>query len=389
MVRRLFPHSSFSVISNGNFRSIGRTRTIVPFGITAKSGKLYQTGDLLRYLDVSWVENNMDRANSHAITLAADWLRQGKLVAFPTETVYGLGGDAAQPAAVARIFRAKGRPSDHPLIVHLPSAGMLNDWAVDIPQAAWQLAEAFWPGPLTLILPRGPLAADCVTGGLATVGIRVPSHPVAMKLLQAFEGGIAAPSANLFGGVSPTSAAHVRAEGFDPAEVMILEGEACEVGLESTIVDLSGKSPAILRPGAVTAEQIEDVLRLSLRDADEQSPRCSGRLESHYAPRGAVRIIPQENAADLTTALRACLSEGLHRVVVIAVPEILATLRNVIPREQQLPAPVETEVYARELYALLREADAVADVIFIVPPAEVGVGVAIWDRLRKASAPRI
>lgn len=331
----------------------------------------------------------MDRANSHAITLAADWLRQGKLVAFPTETVYGLGGDATQPAAVARIFRAKGRPSNHPLIVHLPSAGMLNDWAVDIPQTAWQLAEAFWPGSLTLILPRGRLAADCVTGGLPTVGIRVPSHPVALELLQAFAGGIAAPSANRFGGVSPTSAAHVRGEGFDPAEVMILEGEACEVGLESTIVDLSGKFPAVLRPGAVTAEQIEDVLRLSLAEADEQSPRCSGRLESHYAPRGAVRIVPRKDATTLKTQLRAVLAEELGRVVVIAVPEILATLNDVIPREQQLLSPADTEAYARELYALLREADTRGDVIFIVPPAEIGVGVAIWDRLRKASAPRI
>ena len=225
-----------------------------------------------------------DAANAETIREAVAVLARGGLVAFPTETVYGLGADASNETAVRRIFSVKGRPADHPLIVHLARVEQLADWAQRVPEAAWRLAEAFWPGPLTLVLPRAPRVLDVVTGGQESVGIRVPSHPVAQALLQAFGGGIAGPSANRFGRVSPTTAEHVRAELGSEVD-LVLEGGQSEVGIESTIVDLSSDRPALLRPGIIGAERIAAVLGNALHAPDRTSPRASGMLASHYAPR--------------------------------------------------------------------------------------------------------
>lgn len=288
---------------------------------------------------------------------AARVLRTGGLVAFPTETVYGLGADAENVAAVRRIFAVKGRPADHPLIVHA-----LDPWKWTLKPSAQALkvAEKFWPGPLTLILKRGPLIPDVVTGGQDTVGIRVPAHPLALALLRSFGGAVAAPSANRFGKVSPTTAEHVRQDLGDDVD-LILDGGPCEVGVESTILDLSGKVPAILRPGGVTREQLEEVLERPVSCPKTGGPRASGRLKSHYAPRARVVVAP---AAELDA---------------LAAKERAAGLRVELIREPR----------ARELYARLREADAKgADVVVVAAPPESGLGSAVADRLRKAAAAR-
>jgi L-threonylcarbamoyladenylate synthase len=313
------------------------------------------------------------------IAQAVDILRRGGLVGLPTETVYGLAADAENELAVRSIFAAKGRPVDHPLIVHLADDSQISAWARDIPAEAWRLAHAFWPGPLTMILRRSDKAAPAVTGGLDTIGLRVPSHPVAHILLQAFGGGLAAPSANRFGRVSPTTAEHVREELGDRVD-FVLDGGPCEVGLESTIIDLSGDEPTLLRPGAITPQQLEAVLDRPLGDPARNTTRTSGRLESHYAPRAAVELV----AADELE--RRVAEWGLQgkRVAVLA------------PRfDQELPGvgflrvPESLEEFARTLYSNLREADAWgAEVALVVPPPESGLGLAIADRLRKAAAPR-
>jgi L-threonylcarbamoyladenylate synthase len=226
----------------------------------------------------------IDPAN---IARAADLLHAGDLVAFPTETVYGLGADATNAAAVAKIFAAKGRPADHPLIVHIPGVSHLGRWARDVPPQAYQLAAAFWPGPLTMILKRQPGVPDLVTGGQDTVGLRIPDHVVARQLLAAFAGGIAAPSANRFGHISPTTAAHVHEE-LGAAAAFVLDGGPCGIGIESTIVDLSRDRPAVLRPGAITREQLETALGIApdegAADNFPDAPRVSGSLAAHYAP---------------------------------------------------------------------------------------------------------
>lgn len=226
---------------------------------------------------------------SPEIRRAAELLRAGGLVAFPTETVYGLGADASNPKALARLYAVKGRPADHPVIVHFASAGQAFAWAREIPQAARQLAARFWPGPLTLILKRSKLAQDFVTGGEDTVGLRVPSHPVAQELLSAFGSGVAAPSANRFGLVSPTTAAHVREDLGADAD-LVLEGGASEVGIESTIVDLSGAGAVLLRPGGISRQQLEEVVPLG--ESEATAPRHPGGLERHYAPRTPARLVP-------------------------------------------------------------------------------------------------
>ncbi len=217
------------------------------------------------------------------IERAAQFLKQGRLVAFPTETVYGLGADASNLEGVRRIFALKGRPANHPLIVHLQGVDELVHWARDIPFSVERLTSRFWPGPLTLVLKRATGVIDEVTGGQDTVGLRVPSHPVAQQLLQAFGGGIAAPSANRFGRVSPTTAQHVR-EDLGDAVDLILDGGACEVGIESTILDLSSGAPVLLRPGRIGAAEIETVIGAQVARASAQSPRAPGMLEAHYAP---------------------------------------------------------------------------------------------------------
>jgi L-threonylcarbamoyladenylate synthase len=319
-------------------------------------------------------------ATTDSIRQAARVLRQGGLVAFPTETVYGLGADAENPEAIRRIFAAKGRPADHPLIVHLASANQLDRWASDIPAAAHLLAEAFWPGPLTMILKRSSLVSDLVTGGLDTVGLRVPSHPVARELLTAFGGAIAAPSANRFGRVSPTTAEHVQSELAGRID-LILDGGPCQVGLESTIVDLSRGEPVVLRPGGITVEQLTEVLGPLGSLPAATAPRVSGALESHYAPRTRLILVP---AARLAQQAEDLASAGQRVVVLTADP--LFPLSTAI---QRIVWPADESSLASALYASLRAIDALdVDVALASLPAEQGLGQAIADRLRKAAAPR-
>lgn len=318
------------------------------------------------------------------IERAAAVLRAGGLVAFPTETVYGLGADASDPAAVAKIFAAKGRPQDHPVIVHLGNLDLLPRWAGEIPAAAHKLAAAFWPGPLTLILKRAAGVPDCVTGGQDTVGVRIPGHPVALELLRAFAGeergrvfsGVAAPSANRFGRISPTTAAHVRAE-LGGAVDMVLDGGECDVGIESTILDLSRGRAVLLRPGQITPAQIAAVIGAEVELRDDQAPRVPGALDSHYAPRTPLELVA---AADLHARLAALRGT---RLAVLARAEAPADLKDI----SWQTAPRAVAGYAHELYASLRRLDDLGCELILVeapPPAPEWQGVN--DRLRRAAA---
>jgi len=314
-----------------------------------------------------------------SIARAADLLRAGELVAFPTETVYGLGADAGNAAAVAKIFAAKGRPADHPLIVHLPGHDHIERWARDIPDAAYELAEAFWPGPLTLILKRQPHVIDAVTGGQDTVGLRIPGHPLALDLLRAFDGGVAAPSANRFGRISPTTAEHVRTE-LGAAVALVLDGGPCRVGIESTILDLSRGRPTLLRPGMVGVDAIAQVLGdLPETQADAAAPRASGTLEAHYAPRTPLVLVPGDS---LAIAVRNAIVGGEEIAVISCFAQPLQ--HNLIHWHQ---APTEAEAFAHELYAALRTLDALGCKRIVVqrPPA-TEAWRAIMDRLRRAAA---
>lgn len=312
------------------------------------------------------------------IERAVALLRAGELVAFPTETVYGLGADAANPQAVAKIFAAKGRPQDHPLIVHIPDATHLDRWAREIPEKARVLARAFWPGPLTMILKRRPEVIDAITGGQDTVGLRVPKHPLALELLERFDGGIAAPSANRFGHVSPTTAQHVRDELGD-AVAMILDGGPCQVGIESTIVDLTGERTTILRPGMVSAHDLGKVLgRLPLTGA-ENAPRVSGSLAAHYAPRTPLSLLQPDV---VIFAVREALAADERIGVIAPMPCPLSDERIVW---RQIPG--EAHAFAHDIYALLRELDRMncARIVVQKPPqAENWRG--INDRLQRAAA---
>lgn len=325
-------------------------------------------------------------------------LQAGELVAFPTETVYGLGADASNPAAVAKIFAAKGRPADHPLIVHLPGADALDRWAREIPEAARRLAAAFWPGPLTLILKRQPQVLDAVTGGQDTVGLRVPDHRLALALLRSFDeaggslgAGLAAPSANRFGRISPTTAAHVREELGEQVKV-ILDGGPCMVGIESTIVDLSNEIPRILRPGAITRQALEQVLgqrlahdgitALAAEPAPDTlgAPRVSGSLAAHYAPRTPLRLV---GAAELPAVLAAELQAGRG----------CAVLAQQAAQPAALPANCHwvymasrAADYAQALYATLRRCDdGRHDLILVETPPDAEAWRAVADRLQRAA----
>lgn len=317
---------------------------------------------------------------------AARALEQGLLVAFPTETVYGLGADAENPQAVAAIYAAKGRPQDHPVIVHLAPEADLAYWATDIPPEVHALAKAFWPGPLTMILKRAPGIPDAVSGGQDTVGLRCPSHPVAQALLRAFKGGkggLAAPSANKFGHVSPTTAAHVREEfgtavGADGAIALILDGGQSEVGIESTIIDLSrmaARGPVLLRPGHISAQQIGAVIGRVPAAPDAQAPRASGTLDAHYAPATPVALID-----DLSGTL-ARLAEAGRRAAAIhfgshAAPGAAATVAMA----------GNSVAYAHDLYAALRDMDhAGADIILVERPPQDAAWQGVNDRLRRAA----
>ncbi len=293
-------------------------------------------------------------------------------MAFPTETVYGLGADASNSAAVARIYSVKGRPNDHPLIVHIASMDRMGDWASDVPEYAFALARNFWPGPMTLVLKRSELAGDFVTGGQDTVGVRVPDHVVALALLEAFEKaggkGVAAPSANRFGHVSPTTAEAVVEElaGYLSREDLVLDGGACAVGVESTIIDCTGLLPRVLRPGAISTAMIEEVTGLNALSVDGGDEiRVSGSLENHYAPAAKVLLceIPITGQGFIA-----------HKSI--------QTPQGVI----RLASPGDDEEFAQILYSALREADAqgLSEVV-VVQPIGIGIGVAIRDRLARAA----
>jgi len=317
------------------------------------------------------------------IARAAELLAAGGLVAFPTETVYGLGADASSDAAVAKIFAAKGRPTGHPLIVHLAAGARLDDWAVDIPDVARRLAAVAWPGPLTMILNKSPRVAAGTTGGATTVGLRVPAHPVAQALLREFRGGIAAPSANRFGAVSPTTADHVARDLGDRVDYL-LDGGACEVGVESTIVDLSGfatRGAVLLRPGGMTREAIEAVTG-PLTAGTAESPAAPGTLESHYAPRALVIAVEPPELAIVLPSVRA---HG-QRVGVLAPRSAIGELPDGVVFQQ---LPEDTAGMARDLYAALRALDETGvDVVVAALPPAVGLGEAVGDRLLRAAGPR-
>ncbi len=320
------------------------------------------------------------------IQAAARRLEAGQLVAFPTETVYGLGADAENPAAVTAIYAAKGRPPNHPVIVHLAPEADIEYWAASIPAEARTLIDAFWPGPLTLILKRAAHIPDAVSGGQDSIGLRCPSHPVAQALLRAFKqgrGGIAAPSANKFGHVSPTTAQHVRDEfGGEPCGLVtcILDGGQSEVGIESTILDLSRMTthgPVLLRPGRIAAVRIADAIGIRPGMPDAAAPRASGTLEAHYAPRTPVALLDAQQIA----AVSQRLADAGRRVALMR-----RTCEPVSPASAQIALPLDPDAYAHDLYAALRSMDAVAaDIILIETPPTDDQWQGVNDRLRRAA----
>ena len=314
----------------------------------------------------------LSECTAEMIANAAQTLKDGALVAFPTETVYGLGADATTAKAVARIYEVKGRPADHPLIVHIASMDSIGDWAIDIPEYAIKLARDYWPGPMTLILMRSELAQDFITGNQNTVGLRVPAQPIALALLKEFTKlggkGIAAPSANRFGAVSPTTAAAVMDELIPFLNIdvdRILDGGPCLVGVESTIIDCTKSAPQILRPGAITKEMIEETTGLAVVSDEKTEIRVSGALDSHYSPKAQVVINAMAESG-----------EGFIALATITTPN--GAIR--------LAAPNTVEQYARDLYAALREGDAreLTKIAVILPEGD-GLAEAIRDRITKAA----
>ena len=331
----------------------------------------------------------LDGNAPESIAEAARVISAGDLLGLPTETVYGLAADAASADAVAKIFTAKGRPSNHPLIVHVADAAGVDHFAVDVPTFARQLMQAFWPGPLTLILPRRPGVGAETAGGQDSIGVRCPSHPVAQALLQALAAqpvpvwGLAAPSANQFGRVSPTTAQHVLAE--FGGDVPVLDGGPCTVGIESTIVDCSRGAPVLLRPGAITRVQVEAVCGQPLQSAQEiadtagAAPRASGTLESHYAPSATVRLM---DARALQTALDVLGADAAHIAVYARTPLRIASERLVVRR-----MPADADATAQQLFAALRGFDAQGvKLIWIETPPDAPDWEGVRDRLQRAAA---
>jgi L-threonylcarbamoyladenylate synthase len=324
---------------------------------------------------VKWDDLRMEfisKCTADTISNAAQALKDGHLVAFPTETVYGLGADATNEKAVSRIYSVKGRPNDHPLIVHISSINKLDQWAIDIPEYAIKLAREFWPGPMTLILPRKSLAKDFITGGQNNVGLRVPDQPIALALLKKFEEiggqGIAAPSANRFGAVSPTTSQAVGEELGDYLNSgdLVLDGGQCSVGIESTIIDCTGNMPRVLRPGAVTEEMIEESLEKKAAHYERSSEiKAPGLLNSHYAPKAIISL----NSI-------AGPGEGFLALSKFQTP----------PGAIRLASPSSLEQYAKDLYLALRSADqqGLKKISIIIPDGK-GLAEAIHDRLRRAS----
>ena len=319
-------------------------------------------------------------ASDRSISLAVGVLRAGGLVAMPTETVYGLAADASDPQAVSRVFAAKGRPLGHPLIVHIGAGASLADWTRHVSDDALRLADAFWPGPLTLVLQRHPSVPTVVTGGRETVAVRMPAHPVAQRLLESFGGGLAAPSANRFGRVSPTTASDVRADLGDLVE-LIIDGGPCEIGVESTIVDIAGgeetRRATILRPGGVSPEALAEVLGRPLQTTMSAPARAPGMLASHYAPRTRLTLCGEDEAPRRVAEL---VATGA-RVGVLSLRGIEAPGARVA-----WDAGGDVILLARSLYRWLRQADDEAlDALVVVPPPAEGLGIAVRDRLRRAA----
>jgi L-threonylcarbamoyladenylate synthase len=311
---------------------------------------------------------------AHAVAI----LKRGGLVAFPTETVYGLGADASNADAVRRIYAAKGRPADHPVIVHLADAAQLADWSGAVTPLAKKLAVKFWPGPLTLILHRAAGVGDFVTGGQDSIGLRVPSHPVAQALLKAFGGGIAAPSANRFGRVSTTTAEHVAQELGDRVDY-VLDGGASDIGIESTIIDASGELPVLMRPGHISVRDIEAVTGVSVQAPRVDAPRVPGALAAHYAPATTLLLLE----ADLLLELAATLSRQGKRSAVLA----MSALQPLLEGLTWMAAPAEAGAYAHALYANLRMLDAAGcDAILVEQPPLQTAWAAVNDRLMRAAA---
>mgnify|MGYP006266540723 CR=1 FL=1 len=335
--------------------------------------------------------SNILTADTIGIKHAVDVLRNGGLVGLPTETVYGLAARAADPTAVARIFATKGRPADHPVIVHIGDIEQVSDWAVEVPDFAHTLM-ALWPGPLTLVLRKRSDVSPALTGGQDTIGLRLPSHPVALAVLRGLGEAIAAPSANRFGEVSPTTAEHVfqgLAESLNDGDV-ILDGGPCSVGVESTIVDCTSSQPRILRPGAISAETIAAVAGVDARADSVDAPRVSGSLESHYAPSAKVVLV---NTADevQATADTYCVTHAINhsRIGVMGVDLTHISATTGQPPLVPLLDASDADTYAQGLYSALRAADAqeLSAVIAVLPPTD-GIGIAIRDRLMRAAAGR-
>lgn len=317
-------------------------------------------------------------ATDAAIEQAVQLLRQGRLVAFPTETVYGLGADASNADAVKRIFAAKGRPADHPLIVHIAGAQWLGDWAAGVPETAERLAAQFWPGPLALVLRKQAAVPLAVTGGQDTVALRMPNHPVALRLLHRFGGGIAAPSANRFCRISPTLAVHV-VEELGDSVALVLDGGPCQIGVESAIVDLSGDRPKLLRPGQISQAELEAVLQTELiLPQGMAETRAPGMMAVHYAPGTTTLLCPAGGAA----AVAQRLAEAGLRIGVLAYRDGPSAGDFI----QLVRMPQRADDYARLLYAALRELDGLGlDRILVEQPPETAEWQAINDRLRKAA----
>ena len=314
------------------------------------------------------------------INQAAQRIRAGELVAFPTETVYGLGADASNDAAVAKIFAAKGRPADHPLIVHVASAAQVLDYASSVPQFAQALINAFWPGPLTVILPRKPGVATAAAGGQNSIGLRCPAHPLALEFLKLCNTGVAGPSANKFGRVSPTTAEHVAQEFGDA--LMVLDGGPCKVGIESCIVDCTRGQPVLLRPGVLTREQLSAACGQPVLSADEQpdtAPRAPGTLESHYAPNAKVRLMA---AKAIQTALDLLGADAAH-IAVYARSIVRIQSAKVLYRRM----PDDALATAEQVFAVLRDFDAQGvKLIWIEPVPDAAEWDGVRDRLGRAAA---
>jgi len=336
---------------------------------------------------------DIDQSIEHAVSK----LKAGLLVAFPTETVYGLGADASSAAALERLYAVKGRPTSHPVIVHIASVEQLTDWAKDIPPQAYQLAERFWPGPMTLILPKADHVLSQVTGGQDSVGIRIPSHPVALKLLKAFAGGLAAPSANRFGRLSPTSAQAVEAEFADSPDssdqvAMVLDGGPCDVGIESTIISLLNSQAKILRPGMIDAASVAEVLGAeafssgSSASASTGETRVPGALPSHYAPQTKLTVASSEQLIELVLELNAMERSA----AVFAFDSTVAKLRSNLSGlvfDSLVVAPEQVDQYARALYEQLRRFDKLKlDRIFVEAVPDGSAWDGVRDRLERASA---